>query len=144
VSGNRFVWEGLAELKEALRNLTGDLTGEASHLVEAAGNGATATIKGNYARVSGNLDDGVSVEFSRTGVSAGAVVTSKSPHAWMYEHGTQVRHTATGADRGAMPPAPPGRAFIPEMIRVRRRLLEQLADLLKRHGLLVSGDVSGF
>jgi hypothetical protein len=144
VSGNRFVWEGLAEFKEALRNLTGDLTGEASHLVEAAGNGAAATIKGNYARVSGNLVDGVSVEFSRTGVSTGAVVKSKSPHAWMYENGTQVRQTATGADRGAMPPAPPGRAFIPEMIRVRRRMYEQLADLLKRHGLLVSGDVSGF
>jgi hypothetical protein len=131
-------------LKEALRNLTGGSDGRGLAHCGRAGNGATATIKGNYARVSGNLDDGVSVEFSRTGVSAGAVVTSKSPHAWMYEHGTQVRHTATGANRGAMPPAPPGRAFIPEMIRARRRMYEQLADLLKRNGLLVSGDVSGF
>jgi hypothetical protein len=145
VSGNRFVFEGLAELKEALRNLPADLTNESSHIIEGAANGAVATIKGNYARgKTGNLIKGVKVEFGRSQFGASATVTSAAKHAYLYEHGTQVRHTAAGANRGVMPPAPPGRAFIPVMIRARRRMYEQLADLLKRNGLLVSGDVSGF
>lgn len=143
MSSNQFVFEGLAELKEALRNLPGELTGEASHIVQGAANGATASIKANYARVSGNLVDGVSVEFSRDGFSAGATVKSKSPHAWMYENGTQVRHTDAGANRGRMPPAPPGRAFIPAMIKARRRMYEQFATMLDRHGLVVTGSADG-
>jgi hypothetical protein len=147
VSSNQFVFEGLAELKEALRNLPGELTGEASHIVQGAANGATASIKANYARVSGNLDDGVGVEFSRDGFSAGAIVTSKSPHAWMYEHGTQTRRYITVRGKthptGAMPPAPPGRAFIPAMIKARRRMYEQFATMLERHGLVVTGSADG-
>jgi len=139
VSNNRFVFEGLAELKEALRQLPTELTAEASHIVEGNANAAAATIKQNYARKSGTLVDGVGVETLREQFATGAVVKSKAKHAFMYENGTQVRHTDKGWNRGAMPPAPPGRAFIPVIIRARRRMYEQLADLLKRKGLVVTG-----
>lgn len=140
MSNNRFVFEGLDDVRTALRNLPSELTGEASHIVEGNANGAAATVKAHYARVSGTLVDGVSVETVRGQFSTGAIVKSKAPHAWMYENGTQVRHTDKGANRGAMPPAPPGRAFIPAIIRARRRMYEQLADLVRRKGLVVTGD----
>lgn len=140
MANNRFVFEGLDELRAELRKLPETLTGEASHIIEGAANGAAATIKGHYARVSGNLVDGVSVTFQRNQFAAGALVKSASEHAWIYENGTQVRHF-NGANRGSMPPAPPGRAFIPPMIKARRRMYDQFIDLLERHGLVVSGRV---
>lgn len=138
-NNTRFVIEGLDELREQLRNLPSELTGEAAHIIEAAGNGAAAEVKGHYERVSGDLVDGVSVDFQRDQFAASASVKSAAKHAYIYENGTQVRHTNAGANRGAMPPAPPGRAFIPALIRARRRMYAQLEDLLKRNGLVVTG-----
>ena len=130
----------MAELREALRKLPEDLTGEAVHLVEGTGNQAVTQIKRNYAYVSGNLVEGVSVDVRRDRFTAGAKVISKSKHAFIYEYGTQVRHTSKGAGRGVMPPAGPGRAFVPVLIKTRRALYEKFRDLLERHGLLVTGD----
>lgn len=140
MSNNRLVFEGLEELKRELRQLPSELTAEASNIVNGAANGAAAQVKANYARVSGDLVEGVDVVEANGQFSAGAVVRSKSKHAWMYENGTQVRHTSRGANRGAMPPAPPGRAFIPVVIRKRRQMFESLKALLVRKGLLVTGD----
>lgn len=141
MSNNRLELQGLAELRAALRNLPKELTGESSHIVEGAANGAAATVKGNYKRgKTGNLIDGVVVEHGSFGqFAAGAIVKSKAKHAWLYENGSQVRHTAKGANRGVMPPAGPGRAFIPVMIKARRQMYGKLADVLKRHGLQVTG-----
>lgn len=142
MSNNRLELQGLAELRAALRNLPKVLTGEASHVVEGAANGAASTVKSNYARgKTGNLIEGVVVEHGSFGqFAAGAIVKSKAKHAWIYENGTQVRHTAKGAHRGVMPaPSPPGRAFIPVMIKARKQMYLKLADLLKRHGLQVTG-----
>lgn len=141
MSDNRLTFQGLEELREGLRNLPADLTAEASHIVEAAANGAAAEVRQNYAKgPTGNLIAGVMVRPSAISTfSAGAIVESKSPHAWLYENGSQVRHTSSGANRGVMPPAPPGRAFIPVMIKKRRQMQGQLIELLKRAGLQVSG-----
>lgn len=141
MSNNRLEFQGLAELRAALRTLPKALTGEASHIVEGTANGAAATVKGNYVRAkTGNLVDGVVVEHQSAGqFAAAAVVKSKAKHAFLYENGSQVRHTAKGAHRGVMPAAPPGRAFIPVMIKARRQMYLKLADLLKRHGLQVTG-----
>ena len=139
-SNNRFEFQGLAELREALRNLPTALTGEASHIIEGAANSATAQIKRNYASVSGDLVEGVRADFQRGQFSAGAKITSAAKHAVIYENGTQVRHTSTGANRGAMPPAPPGRAFIPVLRKTRLAMYAQFRALLERHGLVVTGD----
>lgn len=133
---------GLDELREALRNLPAELTGEASRIVQAAANGAAAQIKAAYPRRTGNLGDGVTVETISGGqFTAGAIVKNTSKHAFIFENGTQARHTAIGANRGSMPP---GHAFVPAIIRKRRWMDEQHIDLLRRHGLTVEGDASGF
>lgn len=142
MSNNRIVFDGLTELREALRTLPADLTGEASHIVEAAANGAATDIKRDYqAKLkhegSGHLVAGVTVTHFESGrFSAGAIVKNTAKHAWMFENGTQARHTAIGANRGAMPP---GHVFIPVAVRARKAMYTQLADLMTRHGLLVSG-----
>jgi hypothetical protein len=141
VSTARFEFVGLADFRAALRAMPAELRGEAEHVVEGFANGATATVKANYARgQTGNLIDGVDVEFTHTSLLARAVVKSTAKHAWWYENGTQVRHSAKGVNRGAMPPAPPGRAFVPVVVRERRRMVEALIVLLERAGLLVTGD----
>lgn len=142
MSHNHFEFDGLADLREALRTLPQTLKAESSHIVIGAANGAAARIKGNYTRgKTGNLIAGVEVkEVSAGSVGVAAVVVSKSPHAWMYENGTQVRHTGKGAYRGVMPAAPPGRAFIPAVIKARRKMYEDLKDVLVRNGLVVVGD----
>jgi len=141
VSNNRLEIQGLAELKAALRQLPYELKGEAQHIVEGAANGAAAQVKQNYVRgKTGNLIAGVYVRNSEVGAfGAGAIVVSKAKHAWLYENGSQLRHNAKGANRGVMPAAPPGRAFIPVMIKTRRRMYEQLKDVLVRNGLQVTG-----
>lgn len=138
MSNNRFVWEGLAELRAELRNLPATLAGEASHEVIGAANGAAADIKAAYPVRTGNLRDHLTVEaLPTTGATAGALVKNTARHALLFEHGTQARHTDIGANRGAMPA---GHVFVPRVIRARRRMYQALADLLRRQGLQVSGD----
>ncbi len=137
MANNRLVFEGLAELRAALRRLPAELTTEASRIVDGAANGGAADIKRTYPRRTGNLGDHVSVtHFDQGRFSAGAIVKNTATHAWMFEHGTQARHTAIGANRGSMPP---GHVFIPRIMRARRLMYTQLADLLRRHGFQVTG-----
>jgi hypothetical protein len=135
---NRFVFTGLEELKAELRTLPADLTAEASHIVEAAANGAAATIKASYPP--GELQDSLSVQVSVSGFAAGAVVKNTSKLASIYENGTEARHYTTvhgvRHETGRMPPK---NVFIPTMQRKRAQMYDQLADLLVSHGLAVSG-----
>lgn len=136
-------WEGMAELRAALRRLPDDLAGEAGHIVEAAANAAAAEVRQGYqarlkghGRQPGRLVGGVSVSRFEAGrAAAAAVLKSDAPHAWMFEHGTQARHTDLGANRGAMPPA---HVFVPAAMRVRARMYEELAALVRRAGLEVT------
>ncbi len=130
---------GVAELRAELRKFPAHLTGEATHLVEGEANGAAVQVKRNYPVRDGDLRDGVFVESKHGPVVARAYVVSSAKHAYMYENGTEVRHTRTGKSSGSMPPAPPGRAFIPVLIRARRALEQALVALLVRNGLTVSG-----
>jgi hypothetical protein len=139
VSHNVLRLEGIDELRAALRQLPEELTGEAAQIVEATTNGAIISVRDGYAVHSGNLRDHVSGSVERSGYAVVGVVKNTAKHAWMYENGTQARHTATGANRGSMPP---GHTFIPIVARARRRMYEQLKDLLRRNGLIVSGEAS--
>ena len=134
----RLVWNGLSEFKAALRTLPEELTGEASRIVEGAANGAAADIKQAYTVVkTGNLRDGLIVtHVDRGKYHAGAVVKNLAKHSHLYEYGTEMRHTDAGWSRGRMPPKP---TFVPRVIRARARMYEALADMLRRHGLTVSG-----
>lgn len=140
MSNNRLVLDGLADLRAALRNLPTELAGEASHIVQGAANSAAVAIRSGYAAHvrTGRLQDAVTVDSMPTGAyGAGVIVKNTSKLAFIFENGTQARHTALGANRGSMPP---GHVFIPAVIRQRRKMYDALKALLERKGLLVSGD----
>jgi hypothetical protein len=134
-------FDGIAELKQALRLLPESLTDEAGALVRAQALNAAGAIRATYARgPTGNLQNGVVAEaeqpFSRYG--ARYVVRSKAKHAYIYEYGTKARHYFTKAGKrhltGAMPAA---RVFVRRMIEARARMQEELVWLLVRNGLMV-------
>lgn len=145
MSANRFTFDGLAELRAELRALPASLTAEATHIVEGAANGAAATIKAGYPVVTGNLRDGLIVKVQPEGqFAASVVVVNTSPHAWLYDNGSQARHWASGKSTGTMfavdGPRPPQHLFVGTVIDKRRQMYAQLKDLLVRNGLTVSGD----
>lgn len=138
----RVTWTGLDELRAALRSLPSDLAGEAEHIVEGAANGAAVEARAGYASHirSGNLIAHVDVSKQAAGrYGVGFLVINRAKHAWLFENGSQARHTAIGANRGSMPATP---TFVPAMIRARRRMYDQLRGVLERAGLIVSGDAS--
>jgi Bacteriophage HK97-gp10, putative tail-component len=137
MSANRLIFEGLDELRAALRNLPTHLAAEASRPVQGAANAAAASIKAGYPVRTGKLRDHLIVETIDAPFQAGALVKNTARHAAIFEYGTQARHTAIGANRGSMPP---GHVFIPAIVRARRRMYEDLKGLLERNGLQVSGD----
>ncbi len=134
----RFEMRGLEDLKAALRALPAELTTEASKIIEGAANGAVLDIRRAYPVVMGPLRDRVDVMFTQGAVSAGALVRSRAPEAYLYEYGTEARHTKLGLNRGRMPPT---HAFGQVMAKVRRRMYEDLGALLERKGLRVTGRV---
>jgi hypothetical protein len=137
MSNNRFVWEGLAELKEGLRRLPDELKGDASNRALGAANGAAVEIRRGYEQTAESLAQAVVVERDAPGpFAAGAKVVTRHKLAWLFENGTQVRHTAFGANRGAMRPQ---HVFVPPIMRARIRFYQELMDLLRRKGLLVTG-----
>jgi hypothetical protein len=133
MSGVHFKFEGLEELKAALRALPENLAGEAGKIIEGAGNRAALDLKRAYPVVTGHLRDGVEVTHERSGVSARAVVRSRAPHAWLYEHGVAGRKVGKGLNRT------PTFVFAKTMSRVRREMYDALQALLERYGLRVTG-----
>jgi len=134
----RFQWSGLDELKRDLRNLPVELTDEGGAIIESEAGAARNDIVAAYPSRTGNLRKGVKVQrVDRGRFGAAAIVRNSAPHASIFEHGTQARHTDLGANRGSMPP---GHVFIPAMIRARRRMYNRLRSILIAHGLSVSGN----
>ncbi len=135
-------WDGLEEFKAQLRSLPSDLAGEAGHIVEASVNAAETAIKAGYDGRK-ELVDHVSSDIVETAFGAEGIVRNTSKLAWIYENGTQARHyiTRRGVTHltGSMPP---GHVFIPNAQRERRRMYEELKDMIARHPLApeVSGD----
>lgn len=132
-------WEGLEELKAALRQLPAELTGQAAKIVEAAANRAEADARLNYpVGKTGNLRDGMGQIERDDSANFGYRITviNKAPHAWIYEYGTQARHRGLKTWR----PMPVGNVFVPAMERNRRWMYDQFRALLREQGLGVTGD----
>lgn len=137
MSNNRLKFEGLDELKASLRRLPFDLRDEASLTVEIAAEDAAEVIRSKYPRRTGNLAEHVEVQIVQgSRAFAGAIIKNTAKHSFIFENGTQARHTDIGANRGSMPP---GHVFIPAVIRARRTMYERLRDMLRRKGLKVIG-----
>lgn len=132
--------EGLAELQHALMNLPELLKAEAAGIVQQAANDCEREITAAYGnhRVTGNLVRGVTktTEPSRFGIAAR--VKSNAKHVHIFEDGTDVRHTRSGANRGRMPKAGDHERLVPIAIRNRRIMVKRLAEMVQRQGLVVS------
>lgn len=140
-------WEGFFELQQELRNLPEHLAQHAESIVQQAATQAHAEIHAKYSehRHSGTLANRLRVEkISTSRFGAAWRVRSMSPLAWIFENGTQARHTALGWNRGAMwkgrHSRPPGKVFVPAVMRHRRSMYRRLVDLLKSTGATVTGE----
>jgi len=63
------------------------------------------------------------------------ILRNHARHAYLFEHGTAVRHTASGISRGA---ARPGKVFIPIAVRHKTEMTEELMRLLERQGFHIT------
>jgi hypothetical protein len=130
-------FDGMAELRAALKNLPEELRSEGAEIVIASGEDAAERIRAEYPVVDGELKRGVKVTRQPSPFGGVAVVKSTAKHAWLYENGSQTRRNAKGANRGAMPA---GNVMVPIAVRVRREMVDSLIDLLKRTGFEVRGN----
>lgn len=146
---NRIRFDGLADLRAALRRLPTDLAAEAETIVFDAGEAATADIAAGYAGhdVTGTLSGSLALQKTNASrFGAGALVINRAPHAWLFEYGSHGPRFYTGkdkrgrvytdADRGTMPST---RTFVPPMMLYRERMYDRLRALLRAHGLVPIG-----
>lgn len=131
--------EGLDAFRAALRALPEDLAQEAGDLIIERTNIAAERIVAAYPEgETGHLKGGVKFKVERSRAGALGTVTNTAQHAWIFENGTQARHTKLGASRGAMPP---GHVFVPIMQQERRKVNAGLKDIIKEQGLEAVGDL---
>jgi len=136
---NELKINGLTELRAALLKLPAELSTRAGEIVLAHAEDAARQMDAKYAEHewTGTLRRSLSVtnenNFLRFG--ARAVVKNRAPHAYWAEHGTQIRKTAKGVTRGAMPPL---KIFIPIAQRVRRTMEHVLIRFVEGYGIRVS------
>lgn len=132
----RVQWDGLNEFQQTIRQLPKEMTAEAAAIVARHAEASARTVRANYPLgPSGNLKRRVTVEADRSPDRIRGVVRSRAPHAHLFEFGTVRRRNRRGANRGVMPPAPPGQAAIPVFIRERRKMTEELIELVRLGGL---------
>jgi hypothetical protein len=139
VASSGVTWSGLTELQQALQHLPDALVGDARAIVQRHAEAATAATRDGYPSYARHLRGGVSLrELSAAGdrFGIGFQLRNTSPDASWFEFGTQIRRTAKGHDRGAMPA---GRVLVPIAIRERAAMLTELVALVRAAGFTVTG-----
>lgn len=134
------VWQGLEEYRKVLLALPDALRGEADNYVEENANAAAVDIRGAYPARTGNLRAGVEVLEKPAGrYGTARVVRNRAPHAVIFERGTVARHYFTRNNvKHLLGRMPPGRVFVPRVIKWRRRFIEQVKAMLERYGAKVT------
>jgi hypothetical protein len=128
--------DGLDDELDALTALPTTLRDQAAPLVRATADQAEATIRAAYPVVSGQLRDSLHQEVVETPAGIKVRLINDAPQAIWYEYGTVFRHTSLGYARGRMPAA---KVFVPEVMRDRRALLDDLIPVVEAEGLKVRG-----
>ncbi len=134
------VFDGLDELRAALRSLPADLAAEATTIVQQAAVGAKADMQ--YPATAAELTEHLVVDTVDGGpYGAAARVRNTSRMAFWFENGTEARHYITKAHgvRHELGRMLPGHYFLPPVIRRRAAMYQQLKALVERHGLTVTG-----
>ena len=132
-------WRGMDELQKELRALPESCRSEAEKHLEDHVHAAFVTIKRVYDahRFTGTLSARLSISPMRSvGVmSAGLVLRSGSPLAWLFDNGSQARHYVTEKGKthltGRMPA---NHVFSRTVGFTRRKLLTELKEMLLRKG----------
>lgn len=132
-------YTGLAEMYADLRALPAHLRTEGAAIVVDEGAQAFNEIIEAYPSRTGNLKRGMKLETHPSEFGMRVILRNVAKHAWLYENGTQVRHTDLGQNRGF---AHPAHVFVPRIIRHRRAMYARLAALLASTGLKVTGDAA--
>ena len=120
----------------ALTALPTTLRDEGRPIVSAAADAAETAIRGAYPVVSGELREGLRQELTETPFGYTVRLINDAPHAVWYENGTELRQTSLGYNRGRMPAA---KVFVPEVIRDRRAMIDDLIPVVEAEGLRVRG-----
>jgi len=124
-------WTGLDTFYDELRLLPANLVEEAQAIMRESAEAAKADIAGAYPSKSGALRRGLQLIPARGTLLAGVELRQTAPHGWIYEHGTTVRETTAGANRGQMH----GRAvFEPRAHAYRRTAISDVMFRLYAHG----------
>jgi hypothetical protein len=123
--------EGFDEFGLDLAKMPEEMTAEAQVIVWSAGRNAEQAIREAYPKGTGELRKGMRVDYVDQARRVGAIVRNLSPHAHLFEYGTQERHTKAGLNRGRMPPA---HVFVPTVMRARRRMQLLLLEMIGRFG----------
>jgi hypothetical protein len=133
-------WTGLQEFKQELLRLPDELKDDAAQIVVDTAQRAGRDVQAAYPQgATGNLKKGVRTTIeSQSGLGARALVRSTAPHAHLFERGTRLRSTHSGANRGRMPEANESQQMIPIAIRARRQMVADLIQMVERHGLKVT------
>lgn len=126
------------DFRAQLRALPETLAEQASTVVKTTATQVGQEVEANYPERTGNLKRGVRVTIEGSHLGVRATVRSASPHAHLFERGTKVRETRSGANRGSMPQGPENELVIPRAIRARQRMTEQLIAIVREAGMTVS------
>lgn len=133
----RFDFRGLDALKQGLRQLPSELTGEGGDIVEQHTEQAARHLRAAYPEGdTGRLRAGVKTTIDRSRFGVVGIVRSRAKHAHLWEWGTQVRTTRQGWFRGVMPAAGQ-EGLVPIAVRTRRAMNKRLFDLVRQAGFQV-------
>lgn len=128
------LWDGIEELIGDLAMLPATMTNSSDAILNKHATDAAAEIVAAYPMgPTGNLKAGVKVRQRNMGMKVHKTVTNRAPHAWLYEHGSQTRQSASGAAT----PLPPHPTFIPIAIRHRRAAEAEIKAALEKQGARV-------
>jgi hypothetical protein len=91
----------------------------------------------SYPVVTGGLREGLTIYHDSDGARASFNVVNHSDHALYFEYGTQIRRTALGYNRGAMPARP---TLVRLAYREGQAMTERVAAHVRTLGFDVTGD----
>lgn len=139
--------EGLRELITELRQLPETLTEEARTIIRAHAEAAYHDIREAYpvwdgppSYLEGRL---VRPEHLRDAVELNETRSERFTVAYQVLNVSMLAQVfESGAVRSLRGTTQPGHVFIPRVIRHRRNMYQAIADLLRRHGFIVTGVVS--
>ena len=138
----KFTLGGVAVTQSKFKQLPSFLAAQAQAALLALGTTVAADIAGAYAALggTGQLAAGMVVRSSPGKNKARVVIANRVRWSAGYEFGTKRRQTKkTHANRGAIPPSPTGRIFVPRVMKARETMIPKVAAIMRAEGLTVSG-----